>query len=203
VVIPIAPPRGPRLCGPETGEKGLPHSRLNAFGIWAQGAAAIVVGLFWVAGGGSTGTTTAALKSLSACNLVSVDDAKELLGATVTVAQDSDTEISGGQRVAKCTYTVPGQEHAKTMDVGVTRPVTKAKFETDRRQIETIGKAKNVAGLGDAAYSFESPKMNSGGVRFLKGQYTIDIIVLLKGVDPSQIVARIIPIARQAAGRPL
>ncbi len=202
-MIPIVPLQAWRPCRSETRWEELAHRRLNVFSIWVRGVAALVVALLWVASGGSSGTTNAALKPLSACTLVSVEDAKGLLGAGATVAQDTDNDIPGGQRVAKCTYAVPGQELAKTMDVGVVRPVTKADFEAARQRVERIGKAQNVAGLGDAAYSFGSPQTNSGGVRFLKGQYTIEIDVILKGVNPAQIVASIMPIARKAAGRPL
>ncbi len=70
-----------------------------------QGIAAIFVGLLWVASGGSSGTTHAALKPLSAGSFVSVEDAKELLGAGATAVQDVDKESRPGSAAhSACTW---------------------------------------------------------------------------------------------------
>jgi hypothetical protein len=181
----------------------IPIASPRAWRPWVQGAAASVVALLLVAGGGLSGTTNAALQ-LSACRIVNLEDAKGLLGAGATVAQDSDNDIPDGQRIAQCTYAVAvGQNAEKTMVVGVVRPMTKTKFAAESQERQTALKARKVAWLGDDAYAYgvKDATGSLGNVTFLKGAYYVGMTVYLKDVDPTQIVARIVPIARKAAGR--
>ena len=165
-----------------------------------------------VVSGGSSGTTDAAPKPFSACSLVNLEDAKGLwdAGAKLDV-MDGDHSHANGPIVVVCRYAVlTGQYVEKYLTVEVTRPVTKAQFETARQQDElafnaTVGKVQKVAGLGDEAYSFGF--YNFGAVTFLKGQYAVKVTVEYKRdnamIDPARAVAGIMPVARKAAGRSL
>lgn len=184
-----------------------PKLRSNLLGIWLRGAGIIVVAVLWVANGDSNGMTSAAPKPLSACSVVSVEDAKGLLGAAATVVlQDADTENppGSGQRAAQCVYLGPGQ---KLVSVSVVRPMTKADFEAYRRALESkmSAKTQTVSGLGDEAFSLarKDPPPSLGVVTFLRAQYGVSIVVTREDRDPAQIVASIMPIARRVAGRPL
>lgn len=172
----------------------------------------VIIALLWILSGGSSGTTNAAPKPISACSLVSLEDAKGMWDAAAQadiVGQDSP--LSNGQSRATCRYKVfasDGQHVAKYMTVEVTRPVTRAQFETGKQQDEmafnpTIGKVQNVAGLGAQGYSFGF--YGFGVVTFLKGQYAVKVTVEYKSdnanVDPARIVAGLVPIARKAADR--
>jgi hypothetical protein len=166
----------------------------------------IIAAFLLVASGGSSGATDAAPKSISACGLVSVGDAKALWDPTAKLdVMDSGHTLPNGPNGVVCRYKVlVGERVEKYMTVEVAWPVTKAQFEARRKQNEqAFNKVQNVAGLGDQAYSFGF--YNFGAVAFRKGQYAVETNVEYKSdnayIDPDRIVAGLVPIARKAVGR--
>jgi hypothetical protein len=184
-----------------------PKLRSNQLRIWLRGAGIIVVAVLWVANGDSkNGMTRAAPKPLSACSVVSVEDAKALLGAVAIVVQDVDIENppGSGQRAAQCVYRGAGQ---KLVSASVVRPITKADFEAYRHALESqmSVKTQTLPGLGEEAFSLgrKDPAPNLGMVTLLRVDHSVSITVTREDLDPAQIVASIMPIARRVAGRPL
>ncbi len=170
--------------------------------VCALGALSIV--LLGPAGGGHT-SAGAALPPLSACSLVTLTEARGLIGAGAALWKESDTEvIRGGQRFAQCTYSVPGQALTRNFDMFVTRPVSTSQFREGYRTHVSLGHgAHGVAGLGDEAYAWgtKDKATRMGAVTLLKRSYEIVIKVFLAGTEPAQIVDLIVPIARKAADR--